>query len=68
MFLAGSGNDTINGGSGDNTLSFAGKNFADATVSTNNQGVTTISFAGGQTDKVEDVQTVVFDDKVIHLP
>ena len=68
LFIAGSGNETIDGGSGQNALTYAGTSIADATITTNNKGVTTISIAGGSTDKVEDVQTVIFSDQVIHLP
>jgi hypothetical protein len=62
------GNETIDGGSGQNTLVFGNTAFENATISTNTHtGVTTIAIAGGPTDKVEDVQTVIFNDNVIKL-
>jgi hypothetical protein len=68
MFIAGSTNETIDGGSGQNLLDIGTRSFEDAKISTNiHTGVTTIAFAGGPTYKVEDVQTVIFNDNVLKL-
>ena len=64
--VSGSGHDTVDGGAGDDMLSLAGRDAADATIGTNN-GVTTISFADGFTVDVQSVETVVFDDQALKI-
>jgi Ca2+-binding RTX toxin-like protein len=67
LFLVGTSfNDTIDGGAGDDTLSLAGRNIADATLDTT-AGVTTISFTDGSSVQTQHVETVIFDDDVLKL-
>ena len=62
---AGDGNDTIVGGSGQNTVDFD-TNSSDATITTHH-GVTTVKFTDGQDMTITDVQELVFTNKTVHI-
>jgi len=64
------GDDTIDGGSGNNDLSFEGRtlqDYTDAAVVTV-AGVTTIAFTDGQTITVSNVKELHFTDGTHNLP
>ena len=63
-----SGNDTINGGSGSDTITFD-NSFGHGNADIEHHGnVTTIDFANtGQTMTVSNVEELVFTDKTIHI-
>ncbi|MBV8564071.1 MAG: hypothetical protein JO366_05680 [Methylobacteriaceae bacterium] len=62
------GNDTVDGGGGNDRLNLDDRKFAEAKFEHHHDGSTTISFAdNGQVLRVNDVQTIHFSDKTIHL-
>lgn len=59
----GPGNDTVDGGSGMDTVRYAGK-LADYRIDNSGSLVTVTALAGGATDKLINVERIVFDDTV----
>jgi Ca2+-binding RTX toxin-like protein len=64
--VSGGGNDTIDGGGGHDKVLFD-SNFASATISAPDHGVTTVTFGDGQSVKVSDVEQLVFTDHTVKL-
>jgi hypothetical protein len=64
------GDDTINGGAGNNDVSFEGRTLSDFTSAdvVTTAGVTTIAFTDGQTITVSNVKELHFSDGTHNLP